>query len=411
MLRRSLFLIACVFGVLAFPATGSARTPDFGVHTPSDPFGGTTSKVDALQSDIRRKVAVVSWFQNWGGEPWVSRVHPHVFNAVIRGGRTPMVTWEPWSPGHGVWQPRFSLRRIAAGDFDAYIAGWARGLARLRSDVYLRPMHEMNGNWYPWAGTVNGNSPRLFKRAWARMHGIFRAHGADNVKWVFSPITEDWPMSRANRFERYYPGRHLVDVLALDGYNWGSRKPHFGGWRSFDRTFRGPYRRLSRLGPQPIWIAEVGSAVEGGNKAAWVRGMFRTASKMRRLRTIVWMDTVDADEGDWRVRSPAHVAAAFHPRRLSARAASVPSLRVARRVRAGRRVALRWTPMGAARQVVRWRVYINGRRVRTSRASRARVYRKRMYRRGRYRWKVAGLDAGGRIVVSATRTTRVLRRR
>ena len=78
-------------------------------------------------------------------------------------------------------------------------------------------MHEMNGNWYPWAGTVNGNSPKLFRAAWRRMHRIFAKQRARNVRWVFSPIVENVPRTRANRFQRYYPGRRYVDVLALDG--------------------------------------------------------------------------------------------------------------------------------------------------------------------------------------------------
>ena len=410
MLRTPLFFVAFVVGLL-FAPVGSAGAVTFGVHTPSDPFGGTTGNIDALQQDTGRAIEVVSWFQNWGGEPWVSQAHPHVFNAVIRSGRVPMVTWEPWRPGDGPWQPRFSLQRIVDGHFDEYIARWARSLRALGATIYLRPMHEMNGNWYPWSGTVNGNSPALFKRAWARMHAIFDLHGATNVKWVFSPINEDWPLRRGNRFERYYPGRNLVDVLALDGYNWGSTKPGFGGWRSFRATFSSAYRRLSRLGPQPIWIAEVGSATEGGDKAAWVRDMFRTAAKMRRLKGLIWMDTVDDHEGDWRVRSPYRVAAAFHPGGLLASAAGASPLRVTRRVRIGRRVTVRWSAMGAGDDVERWRIYINGKRVRTLRASRARVFRKRMRRAGRYRWTVRGIDVNGARIVSAARTTRVVRRR
>lgn len=325
MLRRTLAFIALTLGLLAIPVAASARSLTFGVHSPSDPFGGNTHKVDALQTDIGRHIDVVSWFQNWGGEAWVSRVQPHVFNAVTASGRTPMVTWEPWAPSAGASQPRYALRRIAGGEFDRYIARWARDLRALRTPIYLRPMHEMNGNWYPWAGTVNGNSPLLFKRSWTRMHRIFRRQGATNVKWVFSPVNEDWPRRAANRFERYYPGRRYVDVLALDGYNWGATKPNFGGWRSFGRTFSSAYVRLSRLGRQPIWIAEVGSATEGGDKAQWVRDMFRTAQTMRRLRAIVWMDTIDAREGDWRVRSPIDVAAAFRPDAWTATPASASS--------------------------------------------------------------------------------------
>ena len=311
MLRSTLVAIALTFGLLLLPTVASARPLSFGVHTPDDPLHGNTYEVDALERDIGRRIEVVSWFQSWGGEPWIKRAHPHVFRAVTRGGRAPLITWEPWRPGGGTWQPEYSLRRIAGGAFDRYIAGWARALRELRSTIYLRPMHEMNGNWYPWCGSVNGNSPKRFRRAWRRMHRIFRRHGARNVRWVFSPVTDDWPMTRANRFERYYPGRRYVDVLALDGYNWGVTKPEFGGWRSFGKTFRRPYRRLSRLGRQPIWIAEVGSGTEGGDKATWVRDMFRTAQGMRRLRALVWMDTIDREEGDWRIRSSADVAAAF----------------------------------------------------------------------------------------------------
>ena len=76
-------------------------------------------------------------------------------------------------------------------------------LRALRARIHLRPMHEMNGNWYPWAGTVNGNSPKLFRAAWRRMHRIFAKQRARNVRWVVSPIVENVPRTRANRFQRY----------------------------------------------------------------------------------------------------------------------------------------------------------------------------------------------------------------
>ena len=158
--------LALTLGLLAAPADASARGLSFGVHTPGDPFAGNTDQIDSLQRDLGRRIGIVSWFQNWGGAPWVRAVQPHVFNAVLRSRRRPLVTWEPWVPGGGKDQPQFSLKRIAGGAFDGYISSWARSLRRLRSTVYIRPMHEMNGDWYPWGGTVNGNSPALFRAAW-----------------------------------------------------------------------------------------------------------------------------------------------------------------------------------------------------------------------------------------------------
>jgi len=389
------------------PAAASAAPLTFGIHTPGDPFAGNTNGIDELERDLGRRVGIVSWFQNWGGEPWVTKVQPHVFQAVTRSNRLPLVTWEPWVQGGGTYQPRFSLRRIAGGAFDGYISSWAQSLRALRSTVYIRPMHEMNGDWYPWAGTVNGNTPGLFRTAWRRMHQLFRREGANNVRFVFSPINEDWPMTRENRLERYYPGRRYVDVLALDGYNWGTRFPSFGGWRGFRRTFSSSYRRLSRLGPQPVWIAEVGSSADGGDKAAWVRDMFRTAPKMRRLRGIVWMDTDTPHEGDWRARSPAGVADAFRasPRSRLAR----PRLLSARTARVGRRATVRWSTMHASDDVQRWRVYLNGRLVRTVSSERRRIVRKRIRRAGRFRWTVRGFDGQGAKVASASRSFRAKR--
>jgi len=113
-------------------------------------------------------------------------------------------------------------------------------------------MHEFNGDWYPWGGTVNGNSPALFVEAWRRMVDIFHRHGADNVRFVWSPNNIDVPAS--NRLESYYPGEAYVDVLAVDGYNWGAGTPAYGGWKSFSEVFMPAYDRLRALGPQPIWL-------------------------------------------------------------------------------------------------------------------------------------------------------------
>ena len=138
--------------------------------------------------------------------------------------------------------------------------------------------------------------------------------------------------------ERYYPGAQYVDVLALDGYNWGSTTPEYGGWQSFEQVFERAYERLTALGDQPIWIAEVGSAPEGGDKADWVRNMFETAARWDRLKAIVWFDL--NKEQDWPRRRgpPARASRRFsgYPRsRCSGATASPALLRRRRRSRTG----------------------------------------------------------------------------
>ncbi len=78
-----------------------------------------------------------------------------------------------------------------------------------------------------------------------------------------------------------------------------------------------------------------------------------------------------------------------------------------KRVRAGRAAIVKWTATGADR-VVSWRVSLDGTRIKTLPGTKSQL-RKRVSRPGTHRWKVVGLDAEGRRVVSAARQFKVLR--
>jgi len=277
----------------------------FGIYIPRSPEQGIAT-TESLEQRLGHRVSIVHWYQHWGG--WAPEFNATWVDGVVRSGRIPLLTWEPWATTASA-QPEYALERIAGGTFDDYVRGWARAVAAYGETIYLRPMHEMNGDWYPWGGTVNDNSPARYTAAWKRIWKIFAREGAANVRWVWSPNHEDVPAIPENAFELYYPGDRYVDVLALDGYNWGGEFPQYGGWRSFDAIFGSAYRRIGELGPQPIWIAETASAPEGGDKAAWVRDMFEAATRYPRLQAVVWFH---ADkERDWRATSSRRVARAF----------------------------------------------------------------------------------------------------
>jgi len=419
--RSALLALTAVLALLALTPSvaGAQQAPlQFGAFSPGDPFAGNTNNTDALQAALGRRIDIVNWYQNWGGGDWISAVQNHVVNAVADSGRAPMITWEPWDPAAGTNQPRFSLSKIAGGDFDAYITTWAVALKALGRTVNLRPMHEMNGNWYPWGGSVNGNSPALYVQAWRRMHDIFARLGVANVRWVWSPNNVD---VGGHRMEDFYPGAGYVDILAVDGYNWGSTSPGNVGWQSFSEVFSSAYNRLSQLGSQPIWIAEVGSAPEGGDKAAWIRDMFAKAKDMPRLQAIVWFN--ENKEKDWRADASADTAAAFRPgneqhspesasdRTSGSTTSAKARLKLVARSRArtGRKATLRWKATRAA-SVKTWHTYLDGKRVRIIKSSKAPVLRKRIARTGKHRWTVVGRDAAGKRVVSASKNFRAVRR-
>lgn len=302
-LVRLLLVTVVATAITAAPASARRTPVTFGAWTPGSPFGGKLRATNALQRSIGRRVKIVHWFQDWGVDDHHFKYNTaRAVRSIRRTHRIPLLTWEPYKEG-ATWEA-YSYDAIAGGAYDDYIRNWARGMARLRTPIYVRLAHEMNGNWYSWGGPVLNNNAESFKRMWTHVVDVARSAGATNVKWVWCPLTEDVPNVASNHFERYYPGPSYVDILSLDGYNWGAGTPQFGGWRTFRKIFAKPYKRMTRLGSQPIWIAEVGSASDGGDKAKWVRSMFRTASRMKRLQAIVWFNEDKAR--DWSTAAAAH---------------------------------------------------------------------------------------------------------
>src|SRR5690606_18317976 len=127
---------------------------------------------------------------------------------VQRRGSVPMITWEPWDPALGVNQFEYSLESIVQGKHDRYIKEWARMSRRTHGKILLRFAHEMNGNWYPWATQVNGNSPELYIRAWKHVYQLFSRAGAYNVEFVWSPTRV---YNGSASIAEMYPGDRYVD--------------------------------------------------------------------------------------------------------------------------------------------------------------------------------------------------------
>ena len=228
---------------------------------------------------------------------------------LLKSGFIPMITWEPWRWPQRMEggrrpedQPDFSLAMILKGKYDDHIRNWARDLKQISGPIFLRPMHEMNGNWYPWCGRVNGNRPEEYIKVWRHIRSIFNETGNDRVMWVWSPYAHSVPDESGNEIWRYYPGPKGVDWLALDGYNWGETQG-WSTWQSFEEVFGKGYDRLAQLSAdKPIMLAEVGCAEEGGDKGKWIEESFgMLGNKFSRIKALVWFNI--NKECDWRVES------------------------------------------------------------------------------------------------------------
>ena len=255
------------------------------------------SNLDAGISLIGRTPAILMTYQHWDRQPQFLAADAQVIKSR---GASWMVTWEPDA----------SLQSIARGDNDAFITSWAKAADAWGGTIYLRYMHEMNGDWYPWGvyNGHNGNSAADFVAAWRHTHDLFVAAGATNVKWVWSPNVR-YPNGEYP-FANLYPGSAYVDWVALDGYNWGGQVGGHPGWQSFTTIFQASYNAVLAYG-KPIAVAETASAEAGGDKAAWIRQSFFTdiPQKMPAIRAVIWFN--QSAETDFRVNSSAATLAAF----------------------------------------------------------------------------------------------------
>ncbi len=273
-----------------------------GFYVPGAPL--SVDPLVDLQTAIGSRAAVSNYFQNTSqGFTWTQATN------AAGNGSVPMATLEFWNPANGIDQPSFRLSTIADGGWDTYLRSYARGAKEFGGTVLLRPLHEMNGNWYPWGGTVNANVPADFVAAWRHMKDIFSSEGATNVKFVWSPNTESVPNTAENAIRKYWPGDAYVDYIALDGYNYGTGSS-WSSWRSFTDLYSAAYSSVTALSAKPVFVAEIACSTSGGDKAAWIADMFETIpNRFPRIVGITWFN---ADkERDWRVESSLDTLAAF----------------------------------------------------------------------------------------------------
>ncbi len=111
------------------------------------------------------------------------------------------------------WEPNLTATQIEAGAADSFLKNWATQMKAYGQPIIFAPLDEMNGNWSAYYG-----NPTAFKAAWIRIHSLFS--GDSNVKFAYDPNVE-FPGTPVSTFVDYYPGSAYVDIVGLDGFDFG----------------------------------------------------------------------------------------------------------------------------------------------------------------------------------------------
>ena len=280
------------------PVSAAERPVSFGLAAANE------AQLQEVEDDLGIVPAMVGLFADFVDafpSEAVSRIHAR--------GASALIALEPWDSdvGEADSQPAYALRSIVDGSFDNVLLTWfaAAAEASAGGPILVRFAPEMNGDWRPWGIGVHGNTSADFVAAWRHVQRLAAIAGADRLRWVWNPSVG---YEGSAPLGPLYPGAKHVDLVALDGYNWG-RTREWSRWQSFSEVFAPTVQEIRRIAPDKPWgIAETASASTGGNKATWIRRAYPAAQRLG-ARFLVWFNF--DKETDWRLQqTPATTRAA-----------------------------------------------------------------------------------------------------
>jgi hypothetical protein len=217
-----------------------------------------------------------------------------VLEQAYREGRIVELTLQTSADVLSAAENQRLLYEILAGTYDPYLYNYARQVKEFGHPVLFRLNNEMNGDWCTYSSYYTSKDPDLFIALWRYVYEIFEKVGADNVIWVWNPHDGSFPDFKWNHAFLYYPGDEYVDVVGLTGYNTGTYYPG-EKWREFAHIYDPLYRLYSSVFEHPFMITEFGSNSVGGDKVAWIEGMFAAIDQFPRIKVAVWWNGIDWD--------------------------------------------------------------------------------------------------------------------
>ncbi|MGB8098103.1 MAG: glycosyl hydrolase, partial [Terracidiphilus sp.] len=241
--------------------------------------------VTAFSSATGAKPDVLMYYSGW-----FESFRSGFATTAANDGAVPLIQMDP----EGV-----SLAAIASGRYDGYLSSYAESIRAYRHPVILSFGHEMNGGWYSWG--YKHTSPAVFVAAWRHIVTLFRALGTRNVTWLWTVnIINDTQHGRIPGPAQWWPGGSYVNWVGIDGYYLKS------SWQ-FAPLFGPTIAAVRELTGAPILIAETG-AVPAAGQPAKISNLF-AGIRQYGLLGFVWFDSVNSINQNFRIDSPAALAA------------------------------------------------------------------------------------------------------
>jgi hypothetical protein len=251
---RHVALLLAVLGaalVAAPAALAGPIVPSSGVYLGA--FANEPGGITRLEDDIGRTLALDRTYLPWTFTHWARRVAPDQ-----AAGRLPELAWSA--------APATTAAAIASGSQDRVIKAAAKALRDTGTNVMLVPWYEFD---QPRGHKRFIGGPKHVIAAWRRMVRLFRAVGATNVHFVWTPMAYDFGAHAKVDARRFYPGNAYVHWIGADAYNlpgapFRTQAELLNAAVAFATAHRKPFivgetASLGSLAATPAWIEAYGA--------------------------------------------------------------------------------------------------------------------------------------------------------
>lgn len=262
-----------VFTSKAYIVSKKLQVPSHGsiYHSANPDFGGTEDNVTAKSiksfETLAQKKIVWAYFSN---NLYNDIRFPHSqVKTIHENGKIPFIRLMPRSDFNvGGPDSRYTMQKIINGEFDKELTQWAIDAKKSAIPLLVEFGTEVNGDWFPWNGSYNGEAlkdtygdpaqedgPERFRDAYKHIITLFRNYKVDNITWFFHVNASGDPEESWNTMNQYYPGDKYIDWLGLSVYGPQTQKEMY---QSFIEIMDKAYPEITKISNKPVAILEFG---------------------------------------------------------------------------------------------------------------------------------------------------------
>jgi mannan endo-1,4-beta-mannosidase len=290
MRRTILLVLALAAGLAAAPAAqATSIMPTSGIYLGA--FANEAGGISALETDIGRHLALDRTYMPWTFTGWAKRVAPDA-----AAGRIPELAWSA--------APTTTAAAIASGSQDRIITAAARALRATGTEVMLVPWYEFDQpkGHKRWIG-----GPKKVIAAWRHMVTLFRAAGATNVHFVWTPMAFDFGAHAKVDARTFYPGDNYVHWIGADAYNLPGAP-----FRTQDELLDAAVS-FAHDHNKPFIVGETASLASVAATPGWIEAYGAWAAAHPTVKAVNFFDSISPKGYDFRlVANPALLAAFTH---------------------------------------------------------------------------------------------------